>query len=556
MMSDIIKKRYHEFLLSQPKKNLFTNAFHKYALLILILVFYLISGAILLNYYKYQLNSDGVAYLSIAKNYAALNLDDAINGFWGPLISWLMTPIIILGVPPILGAKLLLLFIGLCLIVGFWFLVEKFHVKKSIQVILSLALVPLTIFFALSQITPDLPLLCVLVFYFNFIFDLDYSKKISNGIFCGSLGALSYLCKPYALYFFIIHFILFNILQYMRNVPSHDKKNIIKNMSVGILVFLVLSGMWIAVISNRYDAITLSNSGIFNFELMGPDNTYVASHGVFSQGLVNPPGNHANSIRDDLSYYKLAGWNPLGSTSNFIYLLKIVYNNIIVLFDTIETFSIFSIFIIIIYTCSLFALYRKKILENNYLYPVVTIIIYTIGFIPFHLENRYLWVDCLLLLLIYGVLVDVIFKYGIFKFILSKFNLNKNIVMKFVIIVLSLTFIISPINEVSYQITTGYRTDKMILDTSEVLSSYGVSGNLASNGHNSYYMSFYLNSRYFGTSAGNNNSTKLNKDLHDYGINYYLFWNNSSDNNVDFSKISYKKVIKDNRSPNLTVYLL
>ena len=42
--------------------------------------------------YVYLLNADGTSYISIANQYWRGNWGQAVNGFWGPLLSWLLIP--------------------------------------------------------------------------------------------------------------------------------------------------------------------------------------------------------------------------------------------------------------------------------------------------------------------------------------------------------------------------------------------------------------------------------------------------------------------------------
>ena len=65
----------------------------------------------------YMLNTDGVAYLRIASYYAHGQTHLMISGYWGPLISWLMAPLVALGVPPLATGRVVM---GLSAVV-FWF---------------------------------------------------------------------------------------------------------------------------------------------------------------------------------------------------------------------------------------------------------------------------------------------------------------------------------------------------------------------------------------------------------------------------------------------------
>lgn len=69
--------------------------------LIFILIIYLILGLFLLNFYQYILNSDGISYISIAQKYMIGDFNNAINGYWGPLFSWLMIPFLYFSLNPL-----------------------------------------------------------------------------------------------------------------------------------------------------------------------------------------------------------------------------------------------------------------------------------------------------------------------------------------------------------------------------------------------------------------------------------------------------------------------
>jgi len=70
---------------------------------------YLILGAILLNFYQYQINPDGISYISIAQKYLRGDYGNAVNGYWSPLFSWLLMPFLLLGCLPYIQRNFFLL---------------------------------------------------------------------------------------------------------------------------------------------------------------------------------------------------------------------------------------------------------------------------------------------------------------------------------------------------------------------------------------------------------------------------------------------------------------
>jgi hypothetical protein len=77
-----------------------------------ILLAYTALGLGLLAAYQFQINPDGIAYLDIAEKYARGDVWGAVNAYWSPLISWLTAVLRLLGLPPQVAIKLVLLMGG------------------------------------------------------------------------------------------------------------------------------------------------------------------------------------------------------------------------------------------------------------------------------------------------------------------------------------------------------------------------------------------------------------------------------------------------------------
>ena len=121
--------------------------------LVLVLIVYLILGASLLGYYRYQINPDGISYISVAQKYLAGDWRGAVNGYWGPLLSWLLMPFLYLGIEPLLATKVLSLPIGAMTIVGLRWLSYRFEMTEAIRTVVLLAAVPVLLYFGFFYIS-------------------------------------------------------------------------------------------------------------------------------------------------------------------------------------------------------------------------------------------------------------------------------------------------------------------------------------------------------------------------------------------------------------------
>ena len=169
----------------------------------------MILGIVLFRYYQFQINSDGIEYIGIAHSYMSGNFYASINDYWSPLFSWLLMPFLSFAQTPLEGiqvTKILSLILGFFTIIGLRQLSYRFEMDEIVRTVILFMMVPIIIYFGLSVITPDLLMVCVLVYYLAIIFDTNYSNRLFNGMLCGILGGFAYLTKSYGFTFFIATF--------------------------------------------------------------------------------------------------------------------------------------------------------------------------------------------------------------------------------------------------------------------------------------------------------------------------------------------------------------
>jgi hypothetical protein len=115
--------------------------------LAVVLIVYTILGLFLIKYYRYQINPDGISYISIAQKYLNGDFGNAINGYWGPLLSWLLMPFLYFSSDALLATKLLSLLTGLVAIVALRTLSYRFETTESIRTTILFSAVPVVLNF-------------------------------------------------------------------------------------------------------------------------------------------------------------------------------------------------------------------------------------------------------------------------------------------------------------------------------------------------------------------------------------------------------------------------
>lgn len=478
----------------------------------LILITYVIMAIFLLKYYMYQINNDGIVYIGISKQILAGNFYGSINDYWGPMISWLMAPFIYLAKDPVqtlISAKITSIIIGFITLIGIRKLSYRFNMGDGIRTLMILTTLPVILYFAMSYITPDLLMVCIFVYYLSIIYNPNYPNKLINGIFCGVLGALAYFTKSYGFTFFIVSFLLFNVVQYF---TAADGKSVLKNLTVGFAVFLIISSVWIGLITFKSGKLTYGSSGDFNYALVGPNSYGFAD---YSEGLHNPDQVNTN--------YLPKTWSPFSSWSNFNHQIILIWNNTQKTGMILNYFSILSLLIILIYVL-LFIVPPKNISRQELIYPLLTISILTAGYLIVVIEERYLWLIYVLLIMMGGYLLSNLFEIPQFK--IQRFSKIYRALLLFTFIIL---MVLMPLNYLSENLNTGM--DSYIL--ANTLNSYGVHGNVATNDQltEMNYLAYYMNISLYGQSEKNISSSKLRQDLKTYNINYYFIWGNSEQSN-------------------------
>ena len=525
---------------------------------VFLLAVLIIYSVLILSFHHYErLTGDATLYLSIAEKYLNGDFENAVNGYWGPLLAWLLIPFLYFNLSHVFAINALNLILGLLTITGVWRLSYRFEIDEKIRSIVLIPLLPVVLFISLIE-PMDFLLLCILVYYFNIVFKKDYPDSLFNAVSGGVLGVLAYFSKPYGYPFFIFHFLLINICHYFRSSSIEHKKNVIKNFLAGFIVFVFLSSIWIAVISNKYDRLTFSNMGSGVFASLGPESshdTLEKGDPIFFKGFFEPPNETAFIIYEDPTYAREKTWNPLESTGLFKHFISNLTENVFNCIRVYESYSRLSIAIVIIYIVLIFVQPLNNLFSrSDMLYPLLTVFLYTGGYMLFHIEARYLWVVNILLLLMGGKALNELFRNRIFEK-----NMLKNILTGFFII----SFVITPVKSIT-EISGNSLNKKMHTLGTELSERYDISGNIASSRqkmqltkhdswHQTFRLSYWLKSRYYGQDREGIADDDLEGELKRFDIDYYFYWDSAAPV-PDF--LSQYRELTNGEIPGLKIYSL
>lgn len=503
------------------------------------LIIYIVLN-IFINIYKelylYNVNTGTIAFFTTAQKYIRGDFSNAIVGGFTPLSSWLLIPFLKFGLDPVLSLSIVKLIVGLLVLIGIRLLSYRFEMTENIRNIISFSAVPIVLQFTLTENIPDLLIVCTFVYYLNLIFNTDYPEKAYKGILCGVIGGIGYLGKAFMFPFFLSHFLMLNILHYLRTKSS----KVLRNAILGFLLFFIIGGPWMVALSKKYDKITFDISGTYNHRIIGPEikkvsvaygwegwrNNVLMGHPVYDQGFFPPPNDTAISIWEDftLLFSYLEPWSPFESLSNFKYQVGLIVKNIYYTVGIFETyFSIFSIVIIAAYILLYLLPVRSDILRDHKIYPLATAALFCGGYILVYPTVRYLWPINILILLMGGHILNELFKSEFFN------KARKNLL----IIFFALSFIFMPLKE-----AIRAHSNKNIWMLGSELQKYSEMADkkIASNDKFSETLKvlFYsdMNVKYYGQAKANISDGELQGELKKHDIDYYLVWSDPDSNDV------------------------
>jgi hypothetical protein len=478
-----------------------------------ILIFYGIAGFALLPLYAYQINPDGICYVSIAQKYLDGDFAHAVNGYYGPLLSWLAMPWIALGLAPLAAAKLVNIGIGLVALLGIRFLLNHYRLSAPIVHAVLLSSIPVILCFGLTTLTPDLLLACLLILYLGVMIRIDDPVDTCRPALCGALGGLAYLAKSIGLPFFLVHYSVVHALRWKQSDPG-KRALVIRQYAVGLVIFLMISGLWIAIMSHKYETLTVGQAGLFNWALVGPESE---DYPMF-KGLHPPPNHTAVHALEDPSLFmgKMKMWNPVESRDDLFHFLRLAAKNswdiylYHVSYNPLAVVFLLGIALMLAWSPAHF--FRRMEIAI----PLFAVFIYLGGFIPLLIQDRHLCFTFLVALAMGGCTLEILFSRQFFR---------DGKVRAVVILLMIASATLTPLRALVQGALIPPNRDTYEL--SRVLREAGhTRGAIASNGHfiETMGLAYHLGFPYYGVVDAKSGEASPEQALASSQIDYFFLW--------------------------------
>ena len=212
---------------------------------------------------------DGVSYMSVAEHLAHGQFGAGVNGFWSPLLSWLLVPAVWLGLPLPLAAIVINLAASVMVLDRLRRLCVLAQSSGWIIDVLLLGTIPLLLYATFDSTSPDLLLAALLLAALTGLLD-EQSSPRRRGVRFGAWGGAAVLAKAFALPFLVVFAVAWALIEWLRRRGFEDRRSIVTTISIGLMPIALVTLAWSIALTIKYQEPTVSRTATYHAEITAP----------------------------------------------------------------------------------------------------------------------------------------------------------------------------------------------------------------------------------------------------------------------------------------------
>lgn len=218
--------------------------------------------------FSQDMSVDGVSYVEIARLYLSGNWQEAVNGFWSPLISWLLSLFLGCRLSPNIAFKIITISSGLLALIANGALVGHCVRNRRLGLVVQCAAAVMFASFAMVVCTPDILGLALFLLYMVALINCLQTKRKVWVLAAGVSLTVSYFAKTFFLPFGICVALLFPLIGFALHRSSNTFRHDISSAMLICCIAFILAIPWFFVIESKYGEWTIGTAGRFNFSVV------------------------------------------------------------------------------------------------------------------------------------------------------------------------------------------------------------------------------------------------------------------------------------------------
>jgi hypothetical protein len=301
----------------------------------------------------HQLNPDAIAYCRIAGYYAGGQWELAVTGYWGPLLSWLMVPLLKAGCAPLTAARVVMAVSGVVFLAGAVAVFRAFRLPPKAMLAGASIAAGWSVFWSVRNISPDLllaglaglamaaTLRAVLAPCRQFALAASNgevaataSRQHERAIAAGMWWGLAYLAKAVALPWAVL--VTAGFALFATGGRPELRRELAARLGVTWLCLALVAGPWVAALSLHYGKFTFSTTGPIAHALAGP-----GEESRYHPAMVTLHTPDAGRVTqwEEPSRMAYRFWSPFASGESFRHQFGVVMRNFKTMFEWLAPFE-------------------------------------------------------------------------------------------------------------------------------------------------------------------------------------------------------------------------
>src|SRR5258706_11520657 len=193
-----------------------------------------------------RINPDAVAYIRRALYISRGDFYHSLSGYWSPLISWCIAPLIKPTVYPLHAARFICCAWGAIWLIAAGIFFDRFTTIHRFWKICVLTISAIYIAeIAARQITPDVMLAACLLLYLSITLSPNFLRRPSLQFLARVVGGFAYLAKAYALPFVLVHLPLTILIRtWLDHETGTTRPKILLPLARALLGIVIFSLPW------------------------------------------------------------------------------------------------------------------------------------------------------------------------------------------------------------------------------------------------------------------------------------------------------------------------
>ncbi|RXK61513.1 hypothetical protein ESA94_00390 [Lacibacter luteus] len=454
--------------------------------------------------YQYVSDLDAIGYMEVAHHYLKGEWKLAVNGFWNPLHSWLVLPLLKLGLNDWTAFKISNLFFSLGSLYVLHSLLNKFELSLWLKAAIQYCSIIILLHYCYFELAADALLVFLLLCYFNLIKQDDFYTSTGKNILAGFIGAMLYFAKSYGFPFFIFHFVVIHLL--------FNRLATVKQLLIGLLVFAVCIFPWLYALHWKYGEWMIA-FGKFN------------AHWQFGDAplpgpiLHPPPHEGSSSVWEDPWHMRADNLASASLLTLVLHQIRVVLFNFQQWLKCIHELSFLASAILFL---SGYMYFKQR--SKQWLYLLVGMLVLPSGYLLLHLETRFIWVTTFIFFIAGALLLQQL---------TAVYPLRK-LQQLFMWLIFFGSFLIEPINLLKDQI----HHHKNIFEAAAEIKEQHIQGRFTSNQRVDECMVYaYLsNNPYYTIYKPTYAVADLITELKQNKIRYYFYYYSTQQDKEEFLK--------------------